>query len=1231
MERFLKPERLGVDPNSAEAAKLYTHWKMTFKNFLSTLTDPNKLMMLVNFVTPTIYEVIAEVQNYEEAITTLDSVYIKPKNEVFARHMLSSCKQDQIETLDQYLRRLKVLAKECNFTAVSALKHQDDAVRDAFISGLLSGNIRQRLLEKTSLDLQTAFDSARSLEMAEKQNLSYRTPGYVASLESKTPPSNEINTSECATCAGTGPNKTTKCFFCGNDRHSRQNCPARNAICKNCEKKGHFQKVCLSKKQHRGQNSAAFLAYVPSGLSKTIIKMKVNNVNTDTLIDTGSTENFISEKVVQQRKMKILKSQLQIAMAADDLSKTTKGHVLVNLEYKNNHYCNIKLSILSNLCTDVILGHDFLKLHEKVEFTFEGKRCPLSICGLASAKIKPPALFGHLTEECRPIATKSRRFNTPDKQFISSEIQKLLKEGIIEPSRSPWRAQVLVTSNENHKKRMVVDYSQTINRFTELDAYPSTRIDELVEKVSEYDLYSTLDLKSAYHQIPLKNEEKIYTAFEASGNLYQFKRIPFGVTNGVACFQRIIDKVIKDEHVADTFAYVDNVTVCGRNKEEHDKNLAQFLLAAKKYNITFNDSKTILAAEKIQLLGYEVKKGEIKPDPERLQPLKDMKSPTHLKAQERIVGMFAYYSQWIQNFSDKAYPLIHNKTFPVPEEVEQSFNLLKKELENAVLVTIDPKVPLVVETDASDVAIAATLNQNERPVAFFSRTLSTSEKHYASVEKEAQAIVEACRKWRHYLIGNHFRLITDQRSVAFMFDGSEKGKIKNDKIQRWRLELADFKFDSVYRPGCQNVAADSFSRMHRCSAVTVIAADSFSSKQCSAKVESCTTQSTGIPRCANINSIDLISLHRHLCHPGITRMMHFIRSKNLVYSLEDVKKMTSQCSVCAEVKPQYYKPPVASLIKATQPFERLSTDFKGPLPTTSKNRYLLTIIDEYSRFPFAYPCKDMTASTVNDCFSQLFSLFGMPSFVHSDRGPSFMSKEVKDFLLSKGVATSRTTPYNPQGNGQVERLNGTLWKAITLSLKSQDLPPSHWEDVLPQALHSIRSLLCTSTNASPHERLFKHLRKSETGTTLPGWLITPGPVLMKKNVQNSKYDPCVEEVELLESNPHYAHVRLSDGRESTVSIRKLAPVGNQPKIIEPTSLARDENTTAAREEPMTIQESTPREETRIPVHVPTVMEENLIDNTSIPKCLRPHNAPGNLELPMPVGEGRVTRSSSRKQ
>ena len=249
----------------------------------------------------------------------------------------------------------------------------------------------------------------------------------------------------------------------------------------------------------------------------------------------------------------------------------------------------------------------------------------------------------------------------------------------------------------------------------------------------------------------------------------------------------------------------------------------------------------------------------------------------------------------------------------------------------------------------------------------------------------------------------------------------------------------------------------------------------------------------------------------------------------------------NNCRICAEVKPKFLKPPKVPLVKATQPFERLNVDFKGPLPSVTKNHYILTITDEFSRFPFAFACPNIASKTIISCFNQLFTIFGFPGYIHSDQGKSFMSTDLVRYLNDRGVATSNTSIYNPRGNGQCERYNAIIWSAVQSGLKSQGLPIAKWQQVLPDALHATRSLLCTSTNVTPHERLFSFQRQSALGTSFPTWLSQPGPVLLRRHVRSSKNDPLVEEVELIHATPSYAKVRFPTGREATVSLRDIAP------------------------------------------------------------------------------------------
>ncbi|XP_072373331.1 uncharacterized protein [Scyliorhinus torazame] len=536
----------------------------------------------------------------------------------------------------------------------------------------------------------------------------------------------------------------------------------------------------------------------------------------------------------------------------------------------------------------------------------------------------------------------------------------------------------------------------------------------------------------------------------------------------------------------------------------------QPLQTAKALNLTYNEDKCVFSTDRLAILGYVVRNGIIGPDPERMRALMEFPLPHCPKALKRCLAFFSYYAQWVPQYADKARPLIQTTTFPLSTEACQAFSRIKADIAKATMRAIDESLPFQVESDASDVALAATLNQVGRPVAFFSWTLHASEIRHSSVEKKAQAIVEAVRHWRHYLAGRRFTLLTDQRLVAFMFDNAQRGKITNDKILRWRIELSTFNYEILYRPGKLNEPSDAPSR----------------------------------GTCANAQINRLQTLHEDLCHPGVTRFYHFIKSRNLPYSLEEVRTVTRDCHICAECKPHFFRPDGAHLIQASRPFERLSLDFKGPLPSTDRNAYFLNVVDEYSRFPFAIPCSDMTAATVIKALNSIFTLFGYPAYVHSDRGSSFMSDKLRQFLLSKGIASSRTTSYNPRGNGQVKRENGTVWKAVLLALWSRDLPVSRWQEVLPDALHSIRSLLCTSTNQTPQERLLVFPRRSSSGMSLPTWLAAPGPILLQKHVRAHKEDPLVERVHLLHANPQYAYVEYPDGRQDTVSLRDLAPAGN---------------------------------------------------------------------------------------
>ena len=1183
----LKPERLELDPKDTNSSRIFSHWLRTFTNYCNALdANQSKLDCLINFIGPTPYAIIETKETYDDAVAALKTAYTDTVNPVFARHILITRKQEPNEPLDVYLRNLKALAKDCSFTNVTAQIYQDEYVRDSFINGLRSNYIRQRLLEVDKLDLDTAFKNARALEVAQKSSESYQNPvPSCATTDTKrcNSDSDQTQPSTAAAFRSTRPysnrsqstqgftppfQSNSRCYYCGGRYHERSKCPASGQRCMKCRRFGHFEKVCQSNPvpskftaaavqedssemgqssqnstfQEKDQSSnnafptswpplwattppslvpiysvSSSLAYTQSyhPLRQSMTGVTLNDQNVKAVADSASSYSYLSPEIVKWLKAPIIKNTEKIGMASGKLTTESIGSCIITLKVQDRIYPEFKFRILPDLCADVLLGLDFLSLHRSITLNYGGSHPPLTICGLSTLKVPPPSLFAYLTPNCKPIADSRRRYSLEDQEFIEKETKRMLNEGIIEPSNSPWRAQIVVVK-KGEKKRLAVDYSQTINLYTKLDAYPLPLISDLINKIAQYRIFSTVDAKSAYHQIAIADEDKHYTAFEANGRLFHFNRVPFGVTNGVSVFQREMDRMVDEYSLQGTFPYLDNLTICGRTQEEHDYNLAKFQAAAKKINLTYNESKCVFNTRKLSLLGCVIENGEIRPDPERMKSLDALPVPTNLKSLKRCLGFFSYYSKWIPNFSDKIRPLNQTTSFPMSVEAVDAMNQMKHDIKSSVVCCIDETLPFTVETDASDHSLAATLNQQGRPVAFFTRSLQSHELINPSIEKEAMAIIEAIRHWRHFLATRRFTLVTDQRSVSFMFSKSQRSKIKNDKILRWRMELSTFNYDIKYRPGNENQSPDALSRI-----------------------------------CASSSGIDLKTIHNDLCHPGVTRFLHYVKARNLPFSVDEVRSVVRNCQACAECKPNFYKPPVsAHLIKATHPLERLNLDFKGPLPSSNNNKFFLNAVDEYSRFVWVFPCTDVSASTVIKCLTQIFTTFGLPEYIHSDRGSAFLSTELLEFLSSLGIAASRTTPYNPAGNGQVEVENRSVWKAITLALKSKNLPINQWQEVLPQVLHSLRSLLCTSTNATPHDRIFTYPRRSTTGVSLPEWLSKPGLVLLRKHARTHKTDPLVECVELLHANPNYAFIRRENGEEKTVSLRDLAPSGENLQTSE---------------------------------------------------------------------------------
>ena len=227
----------------------------------------------------------------------------------------------------------------------------------------------------------------------------------------------------------------------------------------------------------------------------------------------------------------------------------------------------------------------------------------------------------------------------------------------------------------------------------------------MINSIAKYKVFSNIDLRSAYYQVPLAEEDRPFTAFEADGKLWQYTRVPFRPTNRVPCFQREMDNFVAKYELNDISPYI-----CGDNQEEHDINLKAFREAASKTNLRLNEEKCIFSVEEIDLLGYRISRNSFKPDSNCLEPLLNLTAPTTPKELKRVVDMFSYYTKWVNQFSDKIRVLNSVGTFPLNQDQLNTFQSLKQEFAGAAMQEIDENIPFIVETDALDFAISATLN-----------------------------------------------------------------------------------------------------------------------------------------------------------------------------------------------------------------------------------------------------------------------------------------------------------------------------------------------------------------------------------------------------------------------------------------------------------------------------------------------------------------------------------------
>ena len=429
-----------------------------------------------------------------------------------------------------------------------------------------------------------------------------------------------------------------------------------------------------------------------------------------------------------------------------------------------------------------------------------------------------------ITKDDLPIHAKSYRYPYCHRDEVQRQVLKMLEQGIIRHSNSPWSSPIWIVPKKldasgQKKWRLVVDYRK-LNEKTVDDRYPIPNITDILDKLGRCMYFTTLDLASGFHQIEVNAKDIQKTAFNVENGHYEFVRMPFGLKNAPSTFQRVMDNVLREHIGVRCFVYMDDIIVFSTSLQEHLTNLSKILETLEKYNLKVQLDKSEFLQKEVAFLGHVVTPEGVKPNPSKISVIKEWPLPSNEKDLRGFLGILGYYRKFIRDFAKIAKPLTNalrkDASITHSKEFVEAFEKCKSILSsNDILQYPDFSKKFVLTTDASNYAIGAVLSQgpigSDKPIAFASRTLNKSEEKYSAIEKELLAVVWACKYFRPYLYGTEFTLYTDHKPLTYGLNL----KNTNHRLVHWQLALNEFKFEIRYRPGKQNVVADSLSRVRQ--------------------------------------------------------------------------------------------------------------------------------------------------------------------------------------------------------------------------------------------------------------------------------------------------------------------------------------------------------------------------------------------------------------------------------
>lgn len=717
---------------------------------------------------------------------------------------------------------------------------------------------------------------------------------------------------------------------------------------------------------------------------------------------------------------------------------------------------------------------------------------------------------------------------------LKKQLDELLKAGFIRPSKSPFGAPILFVKKKDGTFRMCIDY-RALNNITIKNAYPLPRIDELFDRLQGAKYFSKMDLRSGYHQICIHPDDVEKTAFRTRYGHFEFLVLPFGLTNAPATFMHLMNQSFREFLDEFVLVFLDDILIFSKSLEEHEQHLRKVLSTLRKEKLYAKESKCEFFKHEVEFLGHIVGQDGLRMMEDKVKGIMEWPTPSSVTHVRSFLGAAGYYRKFIKDFSVIASPLSDltkdGVAFNWKAEQETAFCKLKEAIsKRPVLILPDPKLPFIVHTDASGFAVGGVLQQDQgrglQPVAYISQKMLDAETRYPVHEQELLAIIVALRKWRPYLYGTKFKLMTDHKSLEYF----KTQPLLSSRQARWIDTIAEYDFDIIYVKGKTNTVADGLSRRpdHE---VKEFVNDAVT-QHCQVLINTLTRNVTNDTVCNVANRNDSLSLSLvdyikeaakkdqqyqlkldnralrnspfeikdgliyykdgrllipndaalhlriiHECH-DVPTAGHLGKDK----TLEQIKRRfywsgmdneiiqyVLSCDSCQRNKPSTQSTPglLQPLPIPSRPWQVVSMDFIVSLPRTTKGYdAILVVVCKFSRMVHFIPTTTNVdaAHVATLIVDHVIRLHGVPEAIISDRDPRFTGKFWRALWEQLGTTLVISTAFHPQTDGQTERTNRTLEQILRarVNIKQND-----WDQHLSMTEMAINNSVHSSTGFTP--------------------------------------------------------------------------------------------------------------------------------------------------------------------